>query len=94
MNKNEFCVEMAKRTRLTKAECQRQYNNVMNCLYDFIAEGNDISIYGIGQFNVVTKEASIGRNPATGESVEIPAHNVVRFKMSSSLKKAVKELPV
>lgn len=48
-----------------------------------------VNIPGVGKLRVVHKEARQGRNPRTGETVQIPAKNVVTFKMSSTLAEAV-----
>ena len=94
MNKIEFCAKMAERTGMSKAECQRQYENVMGNLYDFVSEGEEVSIFGVGVFKIETKEERQARNPATGEAISIPTHKSVRFKLSKSLKDNVKALPV
>ena len=94
MNKTEFCAEMASRTGLSKSECQREYDAVMGCLYDFVAEGNDVNVFGIGQFIVKDEAEHEARNPLTGEAITVPARKAVKFKMSKSLKDAVKKLPV
>lgn len=48
-----------------------------------------VNIPGVGKLRVVHKEARVGRNPATGETIQIPAKKVVTFKMSSTLAEAV-----
>lgn len=94
MNKIEFCEKMAERTGMSKAECQRQYDNVMGNLFDFVSEGEEVSIYGLGMFKVDVKEEHEARNPATGDTITIPAHKAVKFKVSKALKEAVKTLPI
>lgn len=94
MNKIEFCAKMAERTGKSKAECQRQYENVIGCLYDFLSEGDDVSLFGICNFKVEIKEAHDARNPATGETITIPAHKALKVKLSKSVKDNVKALPI
>ena len=94
MNKTEFCAEMAERTGMTKKECVREYEIVFGCLYDFLAEGNDVSIYGLGQFKVETKPEHEARNLVTGGTLTVPAHKVLKMKLSKSIKDAVRQLPV
>lgn len=94
MNKIEFCAKMAERTGMSKAECQRQYDNIMGNLFDFVSEGEEVSIYGLGMFKVDVKEEHEARNPSTGDTITIPAHKTVKFKVSKALKEAVKALPI
>ena len=51
--------------------------------------GNEVEIHGFGKFSAVEKKARKARNPATGETIEVPARRSVRFKPSSTLKDAV-----
>ena len=94
MNKVEFCANMAERTGMSKAECQRQYDNVMGNLFDFVSEGEEVSIFGVGSFKIDIKEEREARNPATGDTIVVPAHKAVKFKVSKALKDAVKALSV
>lgn len=56
-----------------------------------IASGEDVAIPGFGKYKVTTRKARKGRNPKTGESIEIKAKQVVRFAPSSVLREAVAE---
>lgn len=94
MNKTEFCAEMAERTGSTKKDCLRAYESVFGCLYDFLSEGKEVNIYGLGQFKIENKPEREARNPLNGEFVTVPAHKVIRMKLSKSIKDAVRELPV
>ena len=57
---------------------------------EIVAEGDDISIPHFGKFERIHKEARLGRNPQTGETIEIPSRYSVKFKASSAFKDAVK----
>lgn len=100
MNKTEFCAKMAERITeatgkfMSKAECLRQYDNVMGCLYDFVSEGEEVNIFGLLRFEMPVVPERVGRNPATGEPMTIPAHKALKVKASKTLKEAVKALPL
>lgn len=94
MNKVEFCAKMAERTGMSKAEAARQYDNVVGCLYDFVTEGEDVSLFGLCHFKSELVEAHEARNPATGETITIPARKRLIVKVSKTAKDAVKALPV
>ena len=60
-------------------------------LADFIrtelSTGNEVNLPGVGKFSVVDRAARVGRNPATGEELQIPAKKAVKFKSSVTLKR-------
>jgi len=56
---------------------------------DALAKGDQIAVPGLGTFKSVHKEASTGRNPATGQPIQIPAKNVPKFKAAKALKDAL-----
>lgn len=94
MNKVEFCAKMAERTGMSKAEATRQYDNVIGCLYDFVTEGDDVCLFGLCHFKSDVVDTHEARNPATGETVTIPARKRLTVKISKTAKEAVKALPV
>ena len=55
-----------------------------------LSEGNTVDIYGFGKFEVVTRNARTGVNPATGAKIEIAESKAIKFKVAKSLKEAVK----
>ena len=56
---------------------------------DTLASGEDVDLFGFGKFSVGTRAARTGRNPQTGESLEIPESKVVKFKPAKALKTSV-----
>lgn len=60
---------------------------IVNTIVESARNGNRITITGLGTFGPRDKAARKGRNPRTGETIEIPARRTIRFKASASLKK-------
>ena len=56
-----------------------------------IKKGGDVPLRGLGKFKVVKRKARMGRNPATGEAIKIPAKTVVRFTVAKQLKDLIKK---
>ena len=56
-----------------------------------IKRGGEVPLKGLGKFKVVKRKARMGRNPATGEAIKIPAKTVVRFTVTKSLKDLIKK---
>ena len=56
-----------------------------------IKNGGDVPMKGLGKFKVVKRKARMGRNPATGEAIKIPAKTVVRFTVAKALKDLIKK---
>ena len=92
MTKEELIVEVAKRTGTSKKETKETVNTVLDVIRDELASGEDarINLSGFGIFDNVRRVARKGRNPATGESMDIPACTVPRFHAAAPLKHAVK----
>lgn len=63
---------------------------VFEAVKDALVKGEKVAITGFGSFDVAERPARIGRNPATGEEIEIAATKTVKFKAGSALKDAVK----
>jgi len=96
MNKTELCAKLAKQSGLTKA----QANDVINALFDtepgkgiIAAEldaGRSVTIPGFGTFDTAKRNARQGRNPQTGETIQIAARTVPTFKAGKGLKDRVR----
>lgn len=89
MNKKELGTLIAKTMRLTNTEGEDMVDTVFDAIATVMANGEDVSIYGFGQFLVKKKAERMGRNPQTGEDIVIPAKLVPKFKPSKTLKDAV-----
>lgn len=89
MNKNELLEKVSLASGLTKKESEAAINAFLETLTDVLKAGDKISLKGFGTFEVRTREARMGRNPRTGETMEIAASKVPAFKASSALKNVV-----
>lgn len=90
MNKKELIKAISEKTEMTQKTVGEVVDATFDVIEDTLMDGEDVSIANFGKFVVVEKEASVKRNPATGQPVNVPAHNVVKFKASSTLKENVK----
>lgn len=73
----------------SKAAAKRIIDSLVDHVVTSIASGEDLSIAGLGTFYTVSREAREGRNPQTGEALQIPAKDVPKFRAGSKLKTAV-----
>jgi DNA-binding protein HU-beta len=76
---------------ITKAAANRAVNNAIEIIEKSLVEGKAVTITGFGTLNPASVAARTGRKPSTGESIEIPAHKTVRFKIGAILKRKVNE---
>ena len=89
MNKNDLVAAVADKSALSKADASKAVEAVFDCICDELKSGGDVRLVGFGTFNVTKRSASMGRNPRTGESIQIPASNQPKFKAGKGLKDAV-----
>jgi DNA-binding protein HU-beta len=89
MNKSELIDAIAESADLPKASATRAVESFISAIGDALKGGDQVAIVGFGTFLVRKREARTGRNPRTGESIEISASNVPSFKAGKALKDAV-----
>lgn len=70
---------------ITKAEASKSLELVINVISDALAKGEEVRVHNFGTFKVKQNPAKQGRNPATGETIEIPAKKVAKFQPSKPL---------
>jgi DNA-binding protein HU-beta len=90
MNKADIIDKIHEVVGGTRADAERSMETVINCIADSLKKGKDVSIAGLGIFATKTRNGRTGRNPRTGESIEIPAMRVPKFRAAKGLKDAVK----
>ncbi len=90
MGKTELVAEVAKRAGVSKVEAGRVVNAVLEAITDAVQKGENVTITGFGTFRVRERKAREGRNPRTGQKINIPATRTVSFAVGSQLAKAVK----
>ena len=86
MNKSELIAMPAETTGLPKKDAERVLNAALDVIIAAMCEHEKVQLSGFGTFEVKEREARIGRNPRTKESIEIPATFVPSFKPSKALK--------
>ena len=80
---------VAARAGLSKAQTDQALTAFIEHLQTTLGQGDKISLPGVGQFEVAERAARQGRNPQTGETINIPASKAVKFKAGKALKDAV-----
>ena len=88
MNKGDLVNEVAKVVN-TKREAQAAVDCVFSSISDALKKGDTISLVGFGSFKVAKRKARKGRNPQTGEEIDIKASNVPKFTPGKALKESV-----
>ena len=86
MNKTELIAAAAESTGLTKKDTERVLNAAIDAITAALVKGEKVQLSGFGSFETKTREARVGRNPHTKETIEIPATRVPAFKASKALK--------
>ncbi|MBA3755108.1 MAG: HU family DNA-binding protein [Nitrosomonas sp.] len=89
MNKTELIEAIATRSNTTKAQTTAMLNGLIEVIQANMAKGDNVQLVGFGTFSVTERAGREGRNPATGESMTIPAKRVVKFKPGTALSEAV-----
>lgn len=89
MNKNDLIAAVATSTELSKADATKAVDGVLDAVTGSLKSGEEVRLVGFGTFSVAARAASTGRNPRTGESIQIPASNQPKFKAGKALKDAV-----
>mgnify|MGYP003961714299 CR=1 FL=1 len=89
MNKNDLIAAVADGTGLTKADAAKSVDSVFETITASLKSGGEVRLVGFGTFSVADRRASEGRNPRTGEKIQIPASKQPKFKAGKGLKDAV-----
>ena len=89
MNKTELIAAVAQNAGMTKKDAERAVNAAIDAIAANLAKGEKVQISGFGIFEVKTREARVGRNPRTKETIQIPASRQPIFKASKALKDIV-----
>ena len=89
MNKGELIESVASSAGLSKADAGRAVDAVIDSITGALKSNGSVSLVGFGTFTVKRRAARQGRNPRTGETIQIAASNVPGFKAGKALKDAV-----
>lgn len=90
MNKTELVAAVATKADLSKKDAEAAVKAVLDAVTEALADGEKVALVGFGTFEVKERAARTGKNPRTGEAIEIPASKVPSFKAGVALKNAVK----
>ena len=85
MNKNDLCLEVAKKTGMSKADVSKAVDATLDAITDALKNNDDVRLVGFGTYSVTERSASEGRNPRTGEAIKIPASKRAKFKPGKGL---------
>lgn len=89
-NKAELVSEVASKTNVTKKQVAATVDAIFSAIQENLAKGEKVQLIGFGTFEVRHRAARKGRNPQTGDEIQIPASEVPAFKPGKALKEAVK----
>jgi DNA-binding protein HU-beta len=90
MNKTELVAKVAETTELTKKDATKAVDAVLDAIADALKKGEKVQLIGFGNFEVRERAARKGRNPQTGEEIEIASSKVPAFKPGKQLKDSIK----
>ena len=89
VNKNDLISEVADASGLSKTDATQAVESVFDRITRALQGGDEVRIVGFGTFSVSSRAASEGRNPRTGEKIQIPASKQPKFKAGKGLKDSV-----
>ncbi len=89
MNKTELIAAAAEKSGLSRKDTERVLNAAIDTIVASLAQGERVQLSGFGIFETKNREARVGRNPRTKQTIEIPATRTPAFKASKTLKDAV-----
>jgi DNA-binding protein HU-beta len=89
VNKNDLVSSVADGAGMSKADAAKAVEGVFGAITNELQSGGEVRVVGFGTFSVANRKATTGRNPRTGESIQIPASKQPKFKAGKGLKDAV-----
>ncbi|MGI8785466.1 MAG: integration host factor subunit beta [Acidobacteriota bacterium] len=89
MTKAELMEEVAKNSELTKKDAEVIVQTVLDSIIGSLQEGEKVELRGFGSFRLRQRSSRMGRNPKTGEKVDVPAKKIPYFKPGKELKELI-----
>lgn len=86
MNRNELVDSVSSKTDMKKSEASKAVDAVFDAIADALKGGDEVRLVGFGTFSVASRAASEGRNPRTGEKIQIAASKQAKFKPGKGLR--------
>lgn len=90
MTKTELIYSIATETGNHKKDVEQMLNSFIGIVQDSLAKGDEVKLAGLGSFKVKSAAARTGRNPQTGEPIEIPEHGSIKFTPAKELKDKIR----
>ena len=91
MNKTELIAAVAEKAGISKKDADAAVNTTLDTLVEMVAAGDKVQLVGFGTFEPRERSAKTGKNPRTGESIEIPASKIPAFKAGKAFKDIVNQ---
>ena len=89
MNKSELIAKIAEKSGLNQKDAGKALDGLTQAVSDALANGEDVTLVGFGTFSIKERAERTGRNPQTGEPIQIAASKTPTFKAGKALKDAV-----
>ena len=89
MNKNDLAAMVADKTGMSKTDALKALEAALEGITESLKSGNEVRLFGFGTFLASNRAASVGRNPRTGEPIQIAAARLPKFKAGKGLKEAL-----
>ena len=89
MTKNELADQIAERTGLAASQTREVLETMIDLVSKELARGEEVALAGFGKFSVSQRSARVGRNPSTGETIQIAPSRAAKFSAAASLKKSL-----
>lgn len=86
MNKAQLIERLAGKTKLTKVQSELVLDATLEIIQEAVGEGEGVKLVGFGTFGISNRKARVGRNPQTGESFNLPASIVPKFRAGKEFK--------
>ena len=91
MNKTELIAAVAEKAGISKKDADAAVNTTLDTIVEMVAAGDKVQLVGFGTFEPRERSAKTGKNPRTGESIEIPASKIPSFKAGKAFKDIVNQ---
>jgi len=89
VNKNELISAVADSASITKTDAAKAVDAVFDTISTSLSSGTEVRLTGFGTFTVTSRKATTGRNPRTGEAIQIPASKLPKFRPGKTLRESV-----